>query len=312
MIAAIAFAVLASSMPRLDISSPEFICGFASLRRWAELEPTMVPEGCQASVAKFRALVERSGDGKPLGPVMTLLDGLAATCRKPEDFQNAVERLPADWKRGPIDRAWMISAADIVTEASRSWTLPNDTTLVQARKKEIEDSKILPRAWDWLVDKLGIEGAPKSIRIIIVPRFAAPGGITMQTSAGVVILISAEVFSGTALLETVLHEGLHACEASDAKVDLLSRIRQSDSVEKLDAADRRNLPHTVYFISAAEAIRQGGAPEHKDVGITLGTYQRAYEKYRAHIGPAWQAFLKSEITREKLAERICAYKPPAQ
>lgn len=310
MIAAIAFALQASEMPKLDISSPPFVSGYASLRNWAEIEPEKVPEPCRPSVAKFRALIERAGDAKPLGPVMTLLDGLAATCREPKDFKHAVERLPVDWKRGSIDRAWMLAAGEVITEASTTWNRSGDDTLVLARKKELEDSQVLPKAWDWLADKLGIQGAPKSIHIVLVPRFAAPGGITMRTSSGVVVLISAEGFSGTALLETVLHEGLHACEAEETKVDLLSRIRLSDALEKLESADRRNLPHTVYFIAAAEAIRQGGAPNHEDVGVTLGTYKRAYERYRLHIEPAWRAYLRGEIDRAKLAEDICAYKPP--
>lgn len=308
MIAALAFALLTSEMPKLDISSPPFVSGYASLRNWAEIEPEKVPEPCRPSVAKFRALIERAGDAKPLGPVMTLLDGLAATCRKPEDFRKAVERLPDDWKRGSIDRAWMLAAGEVITEASATWNRSGDDTQVLARRKELEDSQVLPKAWDWLADKLGIQGAPKSIHIVLVPRFAAPGGITMRTSSSVVVLISAEIFFGTALLETVLHEGLHACEAEETKVDLLSRIRLSDALEKLDAADRRNLPHTVYFIAAAEAIRRGGAPQHKDVGITLGTYDRAYEKYRRYIEPFWQAYLKGEIDREKLAAEICSYK----
>lgn len=307
MVLSIALALLASGMPKLDISSPDFVCGYASLRSWAEADPEKVPEPCRATAAKFRALIETGGDGKPLGPVMTLLDGLAATCRDPNDFKQAVERLPVDWKRGSIDRAWMIEAAGIASEASTTWNRPGDDALVSARKKELEDSSVLPKAWDWLADKLGIEGAPRSIRVLLVPRFAAPGGITMRTSSGVVVMISAEVFSGTALLETVLHEGLHACEAGETKVDLLSRIRRSDLLEKMDAADRRNLPHTVYFIAAAEAIRRGGAPQHKDVGITLGTYDRAYEKYRRYIEPFWQAYLKGEIDREKLAAEICSY-----
>lgn len=299
-------------MPDLEVSSPAFICGYSSMRRWAELPVDQVPSEARTDVAKFKVLIERAGDGRPLGPVMSLIDGLAATCRRANDFKEAAEKLPEGWKRGPIDRAWMLEVAGVLSQAESNWKDPTEEKLTGGRRKTILDSKALPKAWDWLADKLGFEGVQKSLRIFVVPRFAAPGGITLQTSNGVAIIVSAEVFDGTALLETVLHEAIHACETEATKVDLLSRIRSSEALQKLDLADRRNLPHTVYFIAAAEAIRQGGAKDHKDVGITLGTYERAYEKYRRHIEPLWKDYLAGKVDRKKLAEMICAYDPTSE
>lgn len=188
LLALLALLAMPVKMPELEVSSPAFICGYSSMRRWAELPIEQVPTESRADVTRFKSLLERSGDGRPLGPVMSLIDGLAATCRRANDFKTAAEILPEGWKRGPIDRAWMLDVAGILIQAESNWKNPSEEKLTGERRKAILDSKVLPKAWNWLSDKLGFEGVQKSIRIFVVPRFAAPGGITLQTSNGVAII----------------------------------------------------------------------------------------------------------------------------
>jgi hypothetical protein len=297
-----------TGMPRLKLSSPPFVCYYTSLRRWAEVPAEQVPKPNREDAAKMKSLVHGlEGGERARALAMPLIDALAATCGSAADFHKVADGLPADWKRGPVTRAWIASVATCLATAEPHFKM--ESKLVGECQKEIQGSTVLPKAWDWLDSKLGFVGLPSEIEIFVVPRYASPGAITLRTSNGVAIIVSAEQFKGTALLETVLHECIHACETLAARVDLLSQIRGSDALAKMEPNDRRNLPHTVYFIAAADAIRQGGAPKHKDVGETMGTYSRGLEPYRSHIEPIWKDYLAGKINRAKLAQGIAAYTP---
>jgi hypothetical protein len=252
------------------------------------------------------ALMEVKDD--PLSAlVMSLVDGYVLGSQTPQDLRASIEQLPEDWSRGTLTRDWLLKLSEILGDVPSG----NDARLLDLQKK-IESDKVLPRAWSWLADKLGIEGAPKTLDIVLVPEFAAPGAVTLRTQRGVKILISAKAFEGSALTEAILHEAIHACEAKGTSVNVLAGIRSAPSLVELSSQHRQHLPHTLYFLAAAEAVRQAGASDHQDVGENTGVYKRGLEPYRRHLAPLWVDYVAGKMDSKEFIERAAQFRPAAQ
>lgn len=305
-------ALALGELPKLNIESNRFLSAYATLRHYAGTKGG--PPALEHVLRDFRDQVDLLGDPAEdaRGPalILGLLDSLASSSSSAQHFKSSAEGLPETWSRGAMSRAWLLRTADILIRAEEAYNANADQEKIDRIKKAIEEDKVLRPAWAWIEEKLGIKQSPKVLSIALVPRFAAPGAVTLRSRGGVRILISVDSFSGSALTEALLHEAIHACEASEGEssVKVLTGIRTAETLTALAPTHQQNLPHTLYFLAAAEAVRQSGHKDHRDVGETTGVYKRGLDPYRKHLAPSWSDYLSGKIDRAEFIRRAAAYR----
>lgn len=150
--------------------------------------------------------------------------------------------------------------------------------------------------YGFLESTYGIEGPPASINVFLVPRLPGKGGVTLRGSRGPFVVVGVDVFKRDGLAECVIHEAIHALEASSHKVAFLSALRAALRQRHADAFTQDQLPHTTFFLTAAEATRRFVDRKHRDLGETLGTYKRGLDRYRGGLQPILSKLWDGKIT----------------
>lgn len=162
--------------------------------------------------------------------------------------------------------------------------------------------------FEWMSGLLGVDSPPKAIRALAVPRYPAQGAITLRTAAGPLVVIGCEKFQGSDFAEALIHESIHALESASKSVELLSDLRSQLKAGKADAFVEDQLPHTLFFMIAAEATRRFIDPKHTDVGHKIGTYERGLEPFRAFAEPILKDLIEGKIDRRHAVAKLSAYR----
>lgn len=173
-------------------------------------------------------------------------------------------------------------------EADKS---PLDMKQVEAVRTDWDthDAAKATAALDWLSSLLGLEKRPKRIEVILVPKTTSKEGMTVQTMDGPRIILAAESLKGSDLVEVVLHETLHVLDISNPASGFFVEARKSLTEAKRPAEEVEQLPHTLMFVMASEAVRKFYEPKHVDYGQTHGTYKRGLDKYLKAAKAAYRA-----------------------
>jgi hypothetical protein len=105
-----------------------------------------------------------------------------------------------------------------------------------------------------------------------------PGAVTYRSRAeGGMCFVAIDSAEGSQLVETIIHEAIHALDVSTAdEPTALNQLRAELRETGVGSSDplMRNLPHLLIFVQAAETTRRCIAPEHVDYGVTHGVYER--------------------------------------
>lgn len=108
---------------------------------------------------------------------------------------------------------------------------------------------------------------------------------------------------GSQWLEIVVHESIHALDLTgESALDVL-RQRLGMLDPRLPAREAWNVSHAVMFAQAAGTVRRLLAPHHRDYGEVSGVYTRL-PKGAEVVAPAWQAWMRGEISRDAAIDRI--------
>lgn len=152
---------------------------------------------------------------------------------------------------------------------------------------------------------LGFPVPARPIPLLLVAEAPHPGGVTYVAEVGQgLCLVGVDAAAGSQWLETVIHESIHALDlAGESALDTLRQRLGTELDLKLPAREAWNVAHAVMFAQAAGTVRRVLAPRHRDYGEVSGVYQRL-PKGAEVVAPAWQAWMRGEITREAAIERI--------
>jgi hypothetical protein len=190
-----------------------------------------------------------------------------------------------------------------------------------ARRTELERiradllGKLKPKekeVYAFVQSTLGIADPQPVLPVYLVADAPWPGAMTYLSRRGGVCFVGMASDGASQLLETVLHETLHALDASSSGPDVFDELRtalRGAGVEPTDAR-LRDLPHMVMFVHAAETVRRLLDPDHNDYGtLEIGGRPALYIRDQASfnaVQPVWRAYLDGGIDRQEAVRRIVA------
>lgn len=242
----------------------------------------------------------------------SVIDSIVLGCKDLEALKSRVEMLPEKIGgylsvRESVQK--IIGAIESLEKLEQSKKTSGDKAASESAIRwwdEVVRAKC-PQIYDWISNQLGIEGPPSRIRVIVVPRYPGKGAITLRTTAGPLIIVSCEKFVKDDFAEAVIHESIHALEAASQKVEVLHELRENLKTRKIESFATDQLPHTLFFLIAAEATRRFVEPYHIDVGEKFGAYKRGLEPFRAYAGPILKDLYEKKIDRAVAVAKLSQY-----
>lgn len=158
-----------------------------------------------------------------------------------------------------------------------------------------------PQVYEDLARHLDVPVPSRPIPVYLTAEAPWPGAVTARTDENTgVCFVAADASTGSQLVETVVHETIHALDVMAGEGDVLTALQK-----RLGPKDARDFPHTVMFVQAAGTVRKVLFPDHKDYGDVAGYYGRV-PRASAVVGKAWRAYLAGEISRDEALNRIVA------
>lgn len=322
LVLALAHAQTAST---IELKTPAFAAHYCTLRYFASGKEE-VPKDLSDGVALLKEIDEslpdtitlRSGERKAKSPddrrvkdlYWSLIDSQVIAAASLDEFRQRVGMLPAKIG-GALDTKVTFEKIQKALEA----------TVVPAKLREVKDSSILfQRLGDWqkgavphlsevfgfLADNLQIKTLPPKVRVVVVPLLAGKGGITLRGMDGTVVVIGCNRFEGANFNEVVIHETIHAFDAIEGNLGLFVKVRKDLTDGKVDSAVIEQIIHTMIFMHAAEAVRQGIDSNHKDVGETFDIYKGGLQKYVDMLRPILSKYWSKQMTLEQTSQQIVA------
>ena len=255
----------------------------------------------------------------PAGPAGALhlqgADVLVASAASLEDLRVRLElaagipgsRLPVDALRTTLlpalEQGWPVYSA---SQAAR------DEAEVRERMAWWS-AAVAPRlepALAWLAKVVGVTPPAVPVPVRLVPEMPGKGAATFRTREGALIVAGTRRYQGSDFVEVVLHEMLHAWEAG-APESLGAALRARLEAAGADAEARRQVPHLLIFLLAAEATDRFLDPEHMPVGEKYGAYSRGLDRYRTAIEPLLHEHVEGRLDRGVFIDRLTAAFAPA-
>jgi hypothetical protein len=265
--------------------------------------------GLPEAVAAVRELDSRLGGSLAWG----IVDGPLTQTGNAEGFARLAAELPESFTMRDGRTVRLREGAVPLAAAYRKLEKPFLET-VWPRHREVAERAastlrrdLLPKAPAVYADvaaHLGIAVPSGPFTVFLVAEAPFPGGVTYPVrGGGAVSIVAANAAEGSAWLEVVVHETLHAIDvATDSVLDELR-----DRLGKLSPApsprEVHDFVHTLMFVQAAGSVRKVIDPAHKDYGDVRGYYPKV-PRASAVVVPAWRAYLAGEISREAAVARI--------
>jgi hypothetical protein len=158
-----------------------------------------------------------------------------------------------------------------------------------------------------LAKGLGLDVPEAPVPVYLVRLAPPPGGFSHKAAGGgAVSFVATEGVSEALLIETVLHELIHAMEVSTTDgEDVLARLRAALRERGVPVRSRhyRDAVHTLYFLHAADVVRAHVDPEHVDYGESQGYYEQVPE-ITAIERPLWKRYREGELDAGALVDAI--------
>lgn len=164
----------------------------------------------------------------------------------------------------------------------------------------------LPQVWADVERHLDLKAPKEPIPVYLVVEAPFPGAVTFRSRGGPVAAISLVKTPRELHEEVVIHELLHALDVLTPAGGVLNGLRtRLEAVSGATPSAVHDYVHTLMFAQAAGTTRALFDPRHKDYGDVAGYYPKVPEA-TAVVVPAWQAYLKGELTRAAALDRIVA------
>ncbi|WP_197041564.1 hypothetical protein [Chondromyces apiculatus] len=172
--------------------------------------------------------------------------------------------------------------------------------------------------FDFIHQHLGLELPAEPLPVALVAQGPRPQGFTFRRPGGRTLsVIAVEGRPELLVLETVLHEAIHALEVhSGGRGSALDQLRARLGAGGVTDADplSREAIHGLIFIQAGETVRRLVDPSHRHYGEVAGVYAKAQRSASVEL-PIWKDYLDGKLTRDAAIERIAtellAKHPPA-
>lgn len=269
--------------------------------------------GLAAAVETLRELDAQLGrPSLPLAPVWGAVDLHAVRARNAAEFSQAVSALPETLTLPgglSLPRAGIVRLAEAYVLLEKPFleqVWPWHQKMIEHASATLEQD-LLPHTGEVYADIhrfLGFPVPTQPIPLQLVAEAPHPGGVTFVAEVGRgLCLVAVDTPAGSLWLESVIHETIHAMDLTgESALDTL-RQRLGSLDPRLPAREAWNVSHAVMFAQAAGTVRRVLAPRHRDYGDFSGVYSRL-PKGAEVVAPAWQAWMRGEITREAAIERI--------
>jgi len=252
--------------------------------------------------------------GSPL--IWGLLEAPLSECNTAAEAQAMFPKLPESFRLRDGQtlhvRDAAVRLADVYA-AVEPWFLaevwPRHQALIETARGRLA-ADLLPkqkRCYQQVLEELGMTDPGLAIPVDLVAEAPPPGAVThRRRGGGGVCFVSLKGLDGTLLYEAVLHESIHALDVATQSQDtvlqeLRHRLREAGCTP--DDPLIRDLPHTLMFVQAGETIRRCLDAQHRHYGDALGYYAKVPQATQA-VRPAWEAYLRGELTREAALTRI--------
>jgi hypothetical protein len=273
----------------------------------AAREPVPAPADLAAAVAR----VQRAADRLPELLALSLVGGLAAETGTVAEFARAVPALPETGPGGVPLRASLAEIAEaleLAEPAYREQRLPEGRRLVDGALAGPIGRVLLPRereCLDFLRSGLALPEPGRAVPVYLVADVPAPGAFTTRSRRhGAVCVVGVAPHPGSTLLEVVLHEATHALEVmagtTDEAESVLARVRRRLREAGVPPSDPllRDVPHTLMFVHAGEAVRRLLDGSHRHYGDTHDYYARL-PRVAAPVRRQWARHLDGQIPADE-------------
>jgi len=269
--------------------------------------------GLATAVETLRELDSQLGrPSLPLAPVWGAVDLLLFRVSTAAELSTAAAALPETLTLPmvpPLPRSGIVRLAEsyvLLEKPFLEQVWPWHQKMIE-RAAETVRVDLLPAAGEVFGDLqrfLGASLPAQPIQLHLVAEAPRPGGVTFVAGTGSgLCLVGADAGVGSQWLEIVVHESIHALDLNgESSLDVL-RQRLGTLEPRLPAREAWNVSHAVMFAQAAGTVRRVLAPHHRDYGDVSGVYTRL-PKGAEVVAPAWQAWMRGEISRDAAIDRI--------
>lgn len=269
--------------------------------------------GLAAAVETLREIDAQLGrPALPLAPVWGAVDLHAFRVTSASEFKQLAVALPETMTLPgglSLPRAGIVRLAEAYVLLEKPFleqVWPWHQKMIEHASATLEQD-LLPHTGAIYADInqfLGFPVPTQPIPLQLVAEAPYPGGVTFVAEVGRgLCLVGVDAPAGSLWLETVIHETIHAMDvAGESALDTL-RQRLGTLDPRLPAREAWDVSHAVMFAQAAGTVRRVLVPHHRDYGEVRGVYLRL-PKGAEVVAPAWQAWMRGEITRDAAIERI--------
>lgn len=303
---------------RIELRVSRFVDMHYALRHFAEAPAEKRP-------AELRSAADVAGEiEKTLGGALAwgILEGALVEAADVTAARKIAETLPAEFQsvtgaKLPLrDLATRLTTAYEPIEAGfieRIW--PEHERKLRATRARLE-TDLLPhaaRCLEYIERSFGMEDAQATIPIYLVAAAPSPGAFTHRRRGGGGVCFVGADERAELLIETVLHECVHALDLStQSQPTALNVLRKELQAAGLPPRSEmmRSVPHTLMFVQAGETVRRLLVPGHKHYGDVAGYYAKVPEAVTAVREP-WTAYLDEKLSREAAIKQIVERTPKA-
>jgi hypothetical protein len=272
--------------------------------------PSAYAEAVQAALAFEESVGGRLGWGF-IEPLLTL-------CQTAGDLVQLADTLPERFRlrSGPVvrPREAAVPYAQALAKLDAGFqraTWPDHRAAIErarlALEELLEDDGVA--ALRYITKYLRMDVDPRLPTVYLVAGAPSPGASTSASpSVGIVSFVAVSDRTVSALAEVVLHEATHNLDiATRGKATALNRLRMMLRDAGMPPSDplMRDMPHTIVFVQAAEAVRLFVDPEHEHDGSGHSFYEKAPEAAKLVL-PHWKAHLADELTLDHALDAMVA------
>lgn len=306
----------ASQPARVDLRISRFADMHHAMRRYAEIPAEKRP-------AEFRAAADAATETeKALGGVIAwgILEGALIDAADLPAARAIAEKLPPEFQsmsgaKLPLrELALRLVAAYEPVEAAfaeRIW--PEHEPKLRTMRERL-NAELMPHAARCLahIERcFNMQDAQPSIPVYLVAEAPTPGGFThRRRGGGGVCIVGLDDRPGL-MIETVLHECVHALDLStQSQPTALNTLRKDLQAAGLPPRSEliRSVPHTLMFVQSGETVRRLLNPDHKHYGDAAGYYAKVPEATAAVREP-WTEYLDEKLSREAAIRKIVEKTP---
>ncbi len=167
----------------------------------------------------------------------------------------------------------------------------------QAELTKILDVDTRNEAWMRMDRWLQVTPPEAEVLVTLVTRAPGLAAETWYDADGTMSVVAVEGRSTSTLLEAVLHEYLHALTATPHMLPSLFKVALQALAEKniWGYENRDAWVHPLYYLAAAEVVRDVHDPKHVDQGLTEGYYDEIKVQY-SYLEPMWRDYVNGMVS----------------